>query len=128
MNAHISDLSRASFAQAHLDAVNIVNGKPAPDSRHHRLVLRSAKFDGASLKGAGLLGAILEFASLRDADLSGAVLAGSALAGADLRGANIAGADFNGADLDGAHMETLSGREAAVNLDKARHLEQAYVK
>ena len=38
------------------------------------------------------------------------------------------GTDFNGADLDGAHLEQLAGRDAAVNLDKARNLQQAYVK
>jgi uncharacterized protein YjbI with pentapeptide repeats len=123
-----ADLSRASLAQARLDAINLNNGKPIPDSRRHRLVLRSAKLDGATLRHAGMLGAILEFASLRDADLSGAILAGGALAGADLRGANVAGTDFNGTDLSSAHLELLSGREAAVNLDKARNLEQAYVK
>jgi hypothetical protein len=40
----------------------------------------------------------------------------------------VTGTDFNGADVGSAHLETLSGREAAVNLDKARNLERAYVK
>ena len=47
--------------------------------------------------------------------------------GADLKGAKVTGADFNGADLNSVHLEWLSGREAAVNLDKARNLE-AYLK
>ncbi|MES1179851.1 MAG: pentapeptide repeat-containing protein, partial [Hyphomicrobium sp.] len=122
------DLTRASLTEAHLDGVNLKGGKPFPDSRRHRLVLRSAKLDGASLRKAGLIGAILEFASLRKADMSGAILAGSALAGADLRGAQVSGADFNAADLDGTHLEELAGRDSAINWDKARHLQQAYVK
>jgi BTB/POZ domain-containing protein KCTD9 len=122
------DLSKASHSGARLDNVNIKNGRPLPDSRRHRLILRSAKLDGASLKNAGLIGGVFEFASLRDADVSGAILAGCALAGADFRGANITGTDFNGADLDGTHLEQVSGRDAAVNLDKARNLQQAYVK
>jgi uncharacterized protein YjbI with pentapeptide repeats len=114
--------------RANLDGINLGDGKPMPDSRRHHLVLRSAKLDGATLKDAGLIGAVLEFASMRDTDLSGAILAGVMLAGADLKGANVTGADFNGADLNSAHLELLSGREAAVNLDKARNLEQAYLK
>ena len=74
------------------------------------------------------VGAILDFASLKDADLSGSILAGASLAGADFTDANVAKTDFNGADVGSAHLETLKGREAAVNLDKARNLEGAYQK
>ena len=120
------DLSQASLVGAHLDGINMTDGKPARDSRRHPFILRSAKLDGASVTNAGLIGAVLEFASLKDTNLSGSVLAGAALSGADFHGANVAKTDFNGADLSSAHIEVLVGRDQAVNFDKARNLDRAY--
>ena len=128
-NARVaSDLTQSSLVGAKLDGINMAGGVPARESRRHPFVLRSAKLDKASIKKAGLIGAVLEFASFKDADLSGSVLAGAALGGADLNGANVTDTDLNGADLASAHIETLVGRDAIVNLDKARNLDEAYAK
>ncbi len=122
------DLTQASLVGAHLDGINMDNGVPARESRRHPFVLRSAKLDNATITKAGLIGAVLEFASFKGADLSGSILAGAKLGGADLNGANVTGMDVNGADLASAHIETMVGREAIVNLDKARNVDQAYAK
>jgi uncharacterized protein YjbI with pentapeptide repeats len=90
-----------------------------------RAVLTSARLDGAKLTRADLARAKLEFASLTGADLTETSLVGAELAGADLTGARITGADFRNADVSGAKLRTLSGLEAAKNLDQLVNADRA---
>ena len=92
-----------------------------------RGILRSAKLDGANFTNANLSRAVLEFASLRDAIFKGARLDGSELAGADLQGADITDANFDNADVTSTRLVGLRGRDKALNLDRAKNLERAFL-
>jgi hypothetical protein len=39
----------------------------------------------------------------------------------------VAGADFAGADVTSAHLQDLVGRDRAVNLQRAKNLDRAYL-
>ncbi len=121
------DLSKASLIGARFDGADLSADMKNQSMGLMRGVFKSANLSGASFVKANLSRVVLEFTSLTDADLSGARLDGSELAGANLTGANVEGTNFDNADVTSARIGAMKNAGKAVNLEKVKNGDRAFL-
>ena len=117
----MTDLQGARFHEANM----------AADMRNQsmglmRVVLRSAKLQGADLSFAQLSRADMEFAKLNEANLSNADLTRAKLGGANLTGAVVRNTVVSETDFDSSTLKELQGLDEMIGLATARNVNRAY--